>query len=144
MLFYDRHVDGCSSKRKTNTTYNLLVMRSYCETAIQTSSSPWKKTLTTSWTPLKTIKGKLHHQSLPKNQVNYKYYTLEIGHPRKCNLERLPLWSNSTDVDRVGAESSNARIMSNSKFNPADVYNQCITTVQIAWNCVVKLCDFVM
>ena len=48
-----------------------------------------------------------------------------------CNLERLPLWPNSIDVDHngVGAEFERTHMItkSKSKFDPPTVYNQSIS-----------------
>ena len=44
--------------------------------------------------------------------------------PRHCNLERLPLWPNSIDVDHHGVEFERTNMItkSKSKFDPPDVY----------------------
>ena len=52
----------------------LLTIYLRCLTpTIQTSSSPWKKILTTSWTPLSSTKRQTSPPKFIKNQASYKY-----------------------------------------------------------------------
>ena len=62
--FYDRYKDDCFTKRKTNAPENLPSKHQVHR---------GRKSLTTFWTPLSTIKRETSPPESTKNQVNYKY-----------------------------------------------------------------------